>query len=569
MAHIIEDNLKQLIGIDGELSKPPKASMGEYAFACFEAAKKEGKNPVEYANELVERIQQQHNPLISQVQAFGPYVNFFLNPSAVATLVLSHLQTEGAAYGKQTTGEGKTYLVEFACPNPLKAFHLGHLKNLITGEAVARLFEMGGYHVVRVNYQGDVGMHVAKALWGIYDWIDQFTEVVNKPLTTRVEFLGKAYAHGAAHYEESDDAKQEVIAYNDKVYERDPSIQGVYQQARSWSLDYFADIYAAMDTRFDRLYFESETAEQGIALVKQFQQQGIFEEGDGGAIIFPGETYGLHNRVFINGKGFPTYEAKDLALAEQHFADYNPDKIIHVVGKEQTEYFRVIIAAIEQVFPDKKGVEYHLPGGFLQLKGNQKMSSRKGNIITGDALIDSVQEEIQEIMQKNTETFSIEEKDEIVRKVTVAALKYAMLKADVTRDVAFDINESVSTTGDSGPYLLYMVARINGILEKADHTAARTLGEIPATVHTEEMALILLLAEYPSVIEKALEAYDPSHIAKYLFLLAQAFSGFYAACPVLQANDVEKQFRIQLLMAVEQVMSNGLWVLGIDKVKKM
>ncbi len=570
---MLEQHLIQLLTSLGipeplQLSKPPKQDMGDYAFACFDIAKQTGKNPAEYAKELVEKIQEQHNPLITKVQAFGPYVNFFLNIEELALQLLADIHTQGNNYGKHSIGKGKTYLIEFGCPNPLKAFHLGHLKNLITGESVARLFEQGGYTVVRVNYQGDVGMHVAKALWGIVDWKEQFDVMAEMPLTQRVEFLGKAYAHGAAHYEKDDASKQEVVAYNDKVYEEDPSIQEIYTKARAWSLAYFDDIYTRMDTRFDHFYFESQTAMPGIALVKEYQTKQVFEEGEGGAIIFPGSRYGLHDRVFINGKGYPTYEAKEVALAQEHFKQ-QPDKIIHVVGKEQTEYFKVVIAAIEQVFPDKQGIEYHLPGGFLQLKGEEKMSSRKGNIITGDELIALVEEKIARLMREQEKDTVTQIDDSQVHTIAAAALKYAMLKADITKDIAFDMDESVSTSGDSGPYLLYTVARINSMLAKntADTVAMPLV--VPDSLHDEEKQLVFMLAEYPQTVNKALEHYDPSFVAKYLFSLAQAFHRFYAACPVLTSDPIEKRFRVALVESIQQTMTNGLHILGIKTVSSM
>ena len=559
----IQKLIKGIIDVDNiELSIPPKSDMGDFAFACYELAKKEGKNPAELAQYIVDNIDTTQSDLVDDVKAFGPYVNFFLNEQTFATIVFNTLHEKREQYGSHDIGEGKLYMVEYACPNPMKAFHLGHLKNLITGESVARVLDNAGYKVMRVNYQGDVGMHIAKVLWGIFDWKDQFNAMKDASIRERVEFLGKAYAHGAQHFEEDEAGKQDVIAYNDKVYEKDASIWDVYEEARTWSLAYFDTIYERLDSCFDRFYFESEMYERGVEIVQEFVKKDIFKESEG-AIIFPGSEYGLHDRVFINSKGFPTYEAKDLALSEHRFKEFNPEKIIHIVGKEQMQYFQVIFKALEFTNPESKGKEFHLPGGFLQLKGDQKMSSRKGNIITGDALLDMVQNRVQDLMKES----EIEDRDTIVEHVTVAALKYAMLKADITKDVAFDLEESISTSGDSGPYLLYIVARINRIIEKA---GTQNLDiSIPVKLHTSEKELLTMLMQYPAITLAAAESLDPSKIARFLFDMAKAFNGFYDNCPVLDADDEHKAFRLQLIAYTRQIMVHGLTILGIKPVSQM
>jgi arginyl-tRNA synthetase len=567
MLNKIKKQLESILinaGVEGkiEFTKPPKVEMGDFAFACFELAKKEGKNPAEVAKEMAEKMKENGIEIVEDVKAFGPYVNFFLDAKEVAKITFEAVDEN---YGKHDIGKGKKILVEFACPNPFKAFHLGHLKNLISGESVARIFENAGYDVKRVNYQGDVGMHVAKALWGIFDLIEEFETMKEKELKERVEFLGRAYAHGATYFEKDEESKQEVISYNDKVYEHDKGIEDVYNTARQWSLDYFAEIYVRMGSSFDRLYFESEVFEKGVELVKKGQEKGIFRESEG-AIIFPGSEYDLHDRVYLNSKGFPTYDAKELALAEIHFQEYSPDKIIHVVGKEQTEYFKVAFKALEQIHKETIGKEHHLPGGFLQLKGDQKMSSRTGNIVTGDQLIDAVKMNISQIMEESNLSEDVD-KDDIIEKVTNAALKYTMLRADVSKDVAFDIKESVSVSGNSGPYLLYTVARINSILEKAG--SVDILETYPQDIHKTEKILLLSLGEYFSITSLAVETMNPSVIAQYIFDVAQQFQSFYANCPVLSEKEDIKQFRLYIITYVRQIMVDGLNLLGIETLEKM
>lgn len=449
----------------------------------------------------------------------------------------------------------------------MKVFHLGHLRNLITGESVARLLENVGYTVKRVNYQGDVGMHIAKSLWGIFHLLPEFEEAKNKSVDEKVAFLGKAYALGATKFEEDEKIQTEILDYNRKIYEHDLEIQDVYQIARSWSLQYFDLIYSKLDTRFDRLYFESEVFDEGKKMVLDGLAKDIFKKSDG-AIIFPGSEFGLHDRVFINSQGFPTYEAKDMGLGKLHFAEYKPDKVIHVVGKEQTEYFKVVFKALAALLPQTEGKEFHLVGGYLQLKGDQKMSSRKGNVVSGDELMVIIEGKVREIMAER----DVENKETIANKVATAALKYTMLRVNASQDMAFDVYESINTSGDSGPYVLYIVTRIHSLLAKAGILGDLKSNQkitIPAEISPEEKKLLLSISQFSEITEQAARELDPSIITKHVFTLAQSFNSFYQACPVLDAPEEQKQFRLQLVRTVAHVMTNGLHLLGIETVEEM
>ncbi|HYE59740.1 MAG TPA: arginine--tRNA ligase [Candidatus Kapabacteria bacterium] len=567
MTEVVRKDIQKMLKKAGvtevmEFTVPPKREMGDIAMPCFALAKAWKKSPADVAKELAEKCATVSSSTIQEVKAVGPYLNFFVNDIALATDVLKSIGKEKDKYGRHVDGKKKKVLVEFAQPNTHKAFHIGHLRNIVTGESIARIMQNSGYKVVRVNFQGDVGMHIAKCLWGIFALRDEYEAIKEKTLDEQIAFLGKAYAHGAKAFEEDASAKEEIIGYNEKVYVKDPSIRDVYETTRAWSLSYFDRIYRRLGTGFDRLYFESEVFERGREIVKKFVQKGVFMESEG-AVIFPGSQFGLHDRVFLNSKGFPTYEAKDVGLAEQHLKTFKPEKIIHVVAKEQIEYFKVVFKALESVFPQSTGKEYHLPYGWVQLKEG-KMSSRTGNVILAEWLIQEVKQTIASIAAGN----DIHDKEDVIEKVSLAAVKYGFLKTGVQNDIAFDLEESVSTSGDSGPYLLYIVARIKSILRKADVTKVPKK-IVVNTLAPSEKEVMLQLAGFPEVTRAAGVAYDPSLIAKYVFSLAQAFNTFYHDCPVLHADETTKQFRLQLIAAVEQVMINGLYLLGIETVEEM
>lgn len=522
---------------------------------------------------------------ISKIEVVAPgFINVFLTEASLSTQVIGLPKLEKSArIGQKSTG--KKILVEYGHPNTHKAFHIGHLRNITTGECVARLLEARGNKVVRVNYQGDVGLHIGKCLYGLFHMPNGLMQLDSiSSINGKVDFLSNAYVAGSAAYEQGGEAKLEIERINKQIYAKDPAIYPVYEQTRQWSLDYFATMYKRVGTKFDHLYFESETFEPGKALVLEGLKKGIFVK-DKGAVIFPGEKYGLHNRVFITTEGNPTYEAKDMGLAKLQMEDYKPSKIIHCVGSEQIGYFSVIIEALAQLIPETKEKEQHLVYGWVRLKEG-KMSSRKGQVVLGETLLDNVKSEIQNILSHNDTKYSEREQTNISEACAIAAVKYSFLKVGTTQDIVFDMKESVNIHGDSGPYLLYTYARCQSVLRKA----SIQLNIEPAKkLVPEEREVARLLLYFPEVIRDAADLYAPNLLCTYLFTVSQAFNQFYAACPILVSDEeVSKadrmiaeeegkplpsnnvsSFRILLTEAVATTLAQGLAILGIPTIEKM
>lgn len=545
------------------LTVPPKTEMGDMSFACFELAKELKKNPIEVAKELAAVNGNGKLPeSIEKVVAIGPYVNFYFNAQILAKEILKDLvKNKIEKIGQGKTGKGKKIMVEFAHPNTHKAFHIGHLRNIVTGESVVRILENAGYKVIRANYQGDVGLHIAKCFWGIRRSLGEYEETKKKSIAEKAMFLGKVYALGGQAYEKDEAAKLEIAELNRQIYSRDPAVKEIYNITRQWSLDYFNTIYKRVGSHFDRLYFESETFVLGKKIVEEFLGKGVFKESQG-AIIFPGEDYGLHNRVFLNNQGLPTYEAKDQALARLQFKEYNPDAVWHLVAKEQTEYFKVIFKALEFTLPKSKDREKHLMYGWVSLKEG-KMSSRSGQVVLGEWLLDEVKKKVAEVMNNH----EVKNEALVMEKVSIAAVKYAFLRTGISNDIIFDINESVSLTGDSGPYLLYIVARIKSIFKKLDKKLGKMLA--PEKIEPAEKNLLWQVDNFSTVAEEAALQKDPSKIAHYLLSLAQSFNTFYNQCPILKADPKVMNFRLNLIKAVEKVITKGLYLLGIETVEEM
>lgn len=515
------------------------------------------------------------------------FINLWLKNEVLISQVERVLK-EKDSFGFSDLGKGQSVMFEFSHPNTHKLFHIGHLRTTSLGDSLARLYQALGFQVVRANYQGDVGLHIAKCLWGI----KKLGLTRAKDLKKKMAFLGKAYAEGTKAYQKSKKAQEEIrninyliyaaaqkfykkklprglklIDYHQLVKDKtlDPQeIDRLWRQTRQWSLDYFAEIYRRLDTRFDRYYFEGEVADQGRDLVLKNLKKGFFKKSQG-AIIFPGEKHGLHNRVFINQIGLPTYEAKDMALGKIQFSEHPVQKIVHVVGPEQIGYFQVVFKALEALFPATKGKEAHLSYGWVRLKEG-KMSSREGGVITVNWLIDEAKKEVARIVRKSK--YSKAEKEKITEAVAVGAVKYWILKFSPSSDIAFDLKESVSLEGDSAPYLQYTHARCQSVLRKAKTKPA--LARVFPKLEEEERVLLRTLYKFPEVVAQAGENFAPNLVCGFLFDLAQKYNLFYNRHSILKGSDQETvQLRLALTMAVGQILQNGLDLVGIDSLERM
>ena len=573
IAKAVNKKIKKELVKGSDFVYPPDAKMGDLSLPCFQLAKQLKKSPMEIAQSLKDELialGSKHpigclEPMNKSITNTGPYLNFVLDQANLANQIIDKIKKEENKYGTSKIGKNKKLMVEFAHPNTHKAFHIGHLRTLITGESIARILNSLGYKIVRANYQGDVGPHVAKCIWGVKKLEAEYIKINKAKVTIdeKVKFLGKAYVLGSKNYEESEAAKKEITELNKAIYEEDKDVKEIYKNTRNWSLDYFEKIYKLLGTKFDRLYFESEVFTSGKEIVLKNLKKNVFKKSDG-AIIFEGEKEGLHDRVFINSQGFPTYEAKELGLAKLQTKEYKPDAIIHVVANEQAEYFKVLFCALAKIDPKTKEIQKHLSYAMVDLK-NGKMSSRRGNVVLGEWLLSEVREKIVKIIKQNKELKNI---DEIATKVSLAAVKYFILKNNTNKKILFDINESVSLSGSSGPYLQYSYTRIQSILRKEKGERKKEI-DFENLKEVKEHELIIQLAKYPEVVLKAGTTYDPSEIAKYLFELCKLFNDYYHAVPILKTEDNVRDARLALISAVGQVIQNGLGLLGVETVEKM
>src|SRR3990167_9881546 len=382
------------IGIEGveiNLEHPANPDFGDYATSiALKLAKTLKKNPVQIAQDIEDNLPK--DDLIEKVEVIKPgFINFWISKNYF--LDYARKITEGKFdFPKFHLGKNRKIMIEFAHPNTHKLFHIGHLRNISSGESLCRISEAVGNKVVRTNYQGDVGLHIAKCLYKVKSQKLKVKSLKN--LHEKIEFLGKMYAEGNKAYETDEQAKNEIIKLNQMIYEQHGDVISLWKETRQWSLDYFDAIYKRVDAKFDRLYFESELPERGKKIIQEALKKGILEKSEG-AIVFKGKPYGLDTRVFLNALSIPTYEGKELALAEKEFSEYGElDKCIHVVGPEQSSFFKVTFKVEELLNENKfKNKQYHLAYEWVKLKQG-KMSSRTGNVVEAEWLIDEAKKRI-------------------------------------------------------------------------------------------------------------------------------------------------------------------------------
>ena len=597
----IKESLKKLIIIalenldfeikDISLEHPADLKMGDYSTnVAMVLAKKNGVNPKDLAEKIVETLRQAQGefPEIQEIQAKNGFINFYLSRKFFTESIEEILEKK-ESYGKNNLFSGRKIMVEYTDPNPFKPFHIGHLMTNAIGESVSRIVEFSGAKTIRANYQGDVGPHVAKAIYVLMQnplpVIKGEGEGGGESISQIAQYIGECYAKGNDAYETDEKTKKEIEEINKKIYERsDERINEIYDWGKKITLEAFEEIYKVLGTNFNYYFFESIMAPIGEKIVREniSKTEGsesirrIFEKSDG-AIVFHAEKYDpkLHTRVFINSQGLPTYEAKELGLTKTKFEKENPDLSIVMTGKEQADYMRVVKKAIEQIDYEMSTKMVHITHGLMRLTSG-KMSSRKGNVVTGESLLlDSCAQILEKIKDRD---FKEEEKEKISKDVGVSALKYSILKQSIGGDIVYDKEKSISFEGDSGPYLQYSFARANSVLEKAKEIDIHPLPTIPLAngegkgmdINFKEPTDIeRLLCRFPEIVLRSAEEFAPHYMINYLVELARAFNAYYGSTKIIDKDDPASPYKLALVFAFAIVMKNGLYLLGIKAPERM
>lgn len=551
--------VKKLFGdtVAIELTRPDE-QFGDYATnVALQLAGRSHKNPREVAETLQEELRKKLSGSAVMSIAGPGFLNIRLSDAAL-------LDATTTAFPQPL--KGKTYVTDYSDPNWLKPMHIGHFYSTLVGDVISRLIERAGATTIRINYGGDVGLHVGKTMWAIVKALGgELPEKLSDiPVSERTTWLGARYVEGNTAYEDDEVAKTEIVTTNKRVYrihadgDHESPFAQIYWLCRQWSYEGFEAFYAMLQvTPFARYIPESEIAQLGLDTVKTHtagepgvdEARAVYTRSDN-AIVFLGEKFGLHTRVFVNSEGLPTYEAKDVGLIQRKWEDYRFDKSIIITAKEQAEYMKVVVASIRQFEPELAAKTLHITHGTVLAPGGVKMSSRKGNVITPDEILESARQASEEAgMHSSHETI-------------LAAVKYAFAKNRIGGDFIYDPKESIAIEGNSGPYLQYAHARARSILAKA--TASMSpIGHLEPA----ERSLVRKISEYGEVVEKATAELLPHYICTYLYELAQVFNSFYEHNRII--GDAREDIRLQLIERYADTLKSGLGLLGITAPDKM
>ncbi len=546
------------------LSPPPKANMGDIAFGCFILAKKMKQAPNQLANSLQEHIASEG--IISEAKAFGPYLNFYLNPAKLNSLILEDI-LDGKFFENELTVDAPKTIIEYSQPNTHKEMHVGHMRNLCLGNALVNLYRYANIETISTTFPGDVGTHVAKCLWYYKKHNSEAP-----PQERKGAWLGTLYTKGNNLLEsqigtpQADTNREELTEILKQLHAQSGEYYELWQETKAWSVELMQEVYKWANVDFDSWYWESDVDADSVALVKQYYEKGIFVKDDGAIGIDLTEDK-LGFCLLLKSDGTGLYATKDLELARRKFEDQHVEQSIYVVDNRQALHFKQVFKTLEIMgFENAKNC-YHLQYEMVELPDGA-MSSRKGNIVPIQTLIDQMVAMIKTShLSKYQGEWQQSEIDLVANQVAAGAIKYGMTKVDSNKKIVFDMNEWLKLDGESGPYIQYVYARINSLLNK--------LGEIQTPnyavlTHELERELILKLSTFNTVIETCLKQNKTHPLCGFLYEVAKAFNSFYAECSVINAGSDDLKFaRASLCEAVALSLAKGLSLLGIEGPKRM
>lgn len=582
----IEKAIKRLYKIDSDfrvpILTPPSQEMGDAAYPMFQFSKLLKKSPMEIAKSVKDELEREYPGI--DVRADGPYVNVKIDLGRVAGELRKRVLDEGESYGDSDRLKNKRVMIEFSCPNTNKPLHLGHMRNDSIGEAVSKILSSSGAEVKKVNLINNRGVHICKSMLAYKTFGNGET-----PESTGEKgdhFVGRYYVKFNTWQKEVDRIKEanpeaskdpdfldpEIEAQKmlKKWEEGDEDVRSLWTLMNKWTLDGLMESYRNMNISFDKFYYESETYKLGKDEVLKGLEMGVFEKMEDGSVQIDLSPIKLDRKVLLRKDGTSLYITQDLGTAIKRHEDYPFDSLIYVVASEQQYHFKVLFYVLEKLGYSWAKELRHLSYGMVNLPSG-KMKSREGTVVDADDLLESLTDlALKEIRDKGRES-EISSPEEVAHDIALGALNYYLLQVQSPKDMIFDPNESISFSGNTGPYLEYMGARISSIIRKFNEEEYIDVEFDGSLLFLDdEKALIKAVSAFPDVIERASESLDPSSIASYLYETAKTFSRYYHDNPILGLENKALTYaRIELLRMIRIVLKKGFWLLGIPFLEKM
>ncbi|MBS3076454.1 arginine--tRNA ligase [Candidatus Pacearchaeota archaeon] len=548
---IEENDISNLIEI------PPSYEMGDYAFPCFSFSKVLKVNPHSIAMSIREKIGTAKKPF-DDIQVQGAYINFFLDKKILSINLMKEILMKKEKYGVAEKTGTKT-MIEFISPNTNKPLHIGHLRNMSIGQSVANILEFNGENVIRANLNNDRGIHICKSMAAY----QKFGKEKNPEKEKSDHFVGKYYAMFGA--KSKTDEKLEILSHRmlQKWEEGDKETIALWKKMNEWAFEGWKKSYKKFGVKFDKEYYESEIYTKGKEIILKGLKDGIFEKKKDGAVFINLEKEKLGEKILLRSDGTSVYMTQDIYLAQFKFKEFNLNNSIYVTGNEQDYHFQVLFEILRRLGFENKGLK-HLSYGMITLPTG-KIKSREG---TEGISADEVLEKVQKIVKKELESrgkISKKDLEDRSLKISLASIRYSMLKTDIGKGMIFDPKEAINFEGNTGSYLLYSYARASSILKKIKNNSVTNFES--GDLEEQEIKLIKKLFDFSGIVKKSYLVLNPSLIANYSYQLAQTFNEFYHACPVIGSK--KEGFRIALVESFKHVLKNSLNLLGIETLEKM
>lgn len=549
------------------------------------AGKGKGLPVAQRAAEIAEQVRAAIGvlPGISHVEAVKAYLNLYFSTSEYASRVVNTVLEQGACFGAGAP-KNERVMVEYAQPNTHHSFHIGHARNAILGESLARIVQFAGFETIRASYPGDIGLGVITVMWA-YDKFYRGQEP--QGIHERGQWLATIYVEATRLLEakEGESAEEKALRESYELERRemyrkwdagDPQVRQLWLETREWSLLELRDVLELLDAKIDVWFYESEVDEPSKGIVDELIARDIAtdERPNGGAVIVKiDEKLGLtrekyRTNVLLRSDGTTLYLTKDLALARMKFEQYHVDRSVYVIDVRQSLHMQQTFAILKLWGFLQSEKCFHLSYGTVSLPDGA-MSARRGRVVLFmDVYNEAIQRVLAVIAEKNP-NLPADERQGVARLIGLGALVYSMLAVDNNKDIIFDVNEALSFDGRTGPYIQNAYVRANSILKKARAESHLPEGALPPAsfayeLDNHEIELIEQITRFPALVQQAANEYRPLVIASYVYDLANTFHSFYHAVPVLQSDDESvKPARLRLVAAAKQTIANALALLGI------
>lgn len=553
----IEINAKEL---EGYIETPKDSKNGDYAFPCFRLAKELRKAPPAIASEIKEKLEPVEE--IEKVEVAGGYLNFFINKSTLAEEVLGEI-SKTEQYGKSIVGEGKNIVIDYSAPNIAKPFHIGHLRSTVIGGALYNIYKYLGYNVTGVNHLGDYGTQFGKLIEGYKMWGEEY-DIEKDPINE----LTKIYIRINEACKNDEQILENCRNNFKKLEDGDSYCVEIWKKFRELSLQEFQKVYDLLGSKFDSWNGESFYSDKMPEVIDLLQKTGKLVESQGAKIIDL-EDKGINTPCIIEkSNGSTTYATRDLAAILYRARTYDFDKALYVTSYEQVLHFKQVFEVAKLLGLNEKytnGLEHVSFGMVLLPEG--KMSTREGNIIKLEELLNEAISRAKEIIeQKNPD---LENKEEVAKKVGIGAVIFNDMSASRIKDEVFDWNTILNFQGETGPYIQYTYVRTKSVLEKAGYLPKIENVKIDNLSDEYSMAILKLIYNFEDILIQVTDKNEPSMLARYLIELAKAYSSFYNENKIIVDDKDVQDARVYLTYAVSQVLKQGANLLGIEMPEKM